>query len=96
MKRMTRQIGALAFSLAIVGCGGSKPLTMAEFQKVQTGMTEKEVKAILGEGELTSNRTVGATTVRSLVWKDGADPKKNISVTFQNDKVQAKSTVGVK
>lgn len=38
----------VGYSLLLTGCGSSSPMTKANFDKIQTGMTVAEVSAVMG------------------------------------------------
>ncbi len=73
----------------VAGCGSK--VTKDNYDKVTNGMTEDEVKGILGEPTETASAggalgdLVGAGSV--MKWVDG---EKSIAVTFVNGKVTAK------
>jgi len=96
MQRMVRRFGALVCCLVLVGCGGGNPLTTANYEKVQTGMSQAEVEAVLGKGEETSSTSLGGQSGKSLMWKDKSDPAKNVVIMFMNDKVMSKAQIGLK
>ena len=79
----------IGFAMFLAGCGGSK-VNKDNFAKLKAGMTQQEVEAILGKGEVAAS-TAAALPGMSLsskteVWKDG---NKSITVVFLNDKAQA-------
>lgn len=90
--------------LLITGCGSK--VNKGNYDKINNGMTEKEVEAILGTGEEQSSTGVNvpgqsisgvnvpgmSMSGKSKVWKDGM---KIITITFINDKVQGKAQVGL-
>lgn len=80
--------------LLITGCGSK--VNKGNYDKINNGMTEKEVEAILGTGEEQSSTGVNVPGMsmsgKSKVWKDGM---KIITITFINDKVQGKAQVGL-
>ena len=72
-------VALLCFCLA--GCGSK--VSKDNYQKIKSGMSEKEVSDILGSPTETKDAGAGKT----LIWKSGDD---TISVTFMNDKVAVK------
>ena len=90
--------------LFITGCGSK--VNKGNYDKINNGMTEKEVEAILGTGEEQSSagvnvpsKSIGGVNVpgmsmsgKSKVWKDGM---KIITIIFINDKVQGKAQNGL-
>lgn len=82
-----RRIGAMVIlaSALLVGCGSK--VTQENFDKIQTGMSREDVKAILGEPTESSGVSVGAISGDSWVWKtDGTV----ITIQFVGGKVLAK------
>jgi hypothetical protein len=76
---------ALLASALLVGCGSK--ITQENFDKIQTGMSREDVKAILGEPTESSGVSVGAISGDSWVWKtDGTV----ITIQFVGGKVLAK------
>ena len=96
---MTRRhfISTLLVSCALLftfsSCGGG--ISQANYDKVNTGMTLKEVEGVLGSP--TKNEIAGggvgglAVNGGSCTWESG---DKKIVVTFLNDKVQLKTKAG--
>lgn len=72
----------------------SANMTLDLYNKVENGMTYDQVKAILGEGELTSETKImdAGATMYSYINKDGA----NANFTFLNDSMQSKSQINLK
>ena len=69
-------------SLAVVGCGGgSKNFTPDDFKKVEKGMTEQQVKDILGSPKEDITSSDGGA--RRLFWISG---DKFYSISFDKDK----------
>jgi hypothetical protein len=78
----------------------SNPVTMANYNKLQTGMTEEEVIAIMGKPHVDSGKAfqqmgnmMGAQVgnafgMKQLAWRRGDDA---ISVAFMNGKLAFKS-----
>lgn len=76
----------VALAAALLAACGSK-VSAENFERIQTGMTQKEVAAILGEPTETSAVSVAGLSGGMATWRDG---NTTISIQFLNDKVQAK------
>jgi len=78
---------------AVSGC---KRVTQANNDKIETGMTVKQVEDILGQGteEAGIGGAIGNVAGSAKVMKWG-DEQKSITVTFANDKVVAKLQKGL-
>lgn len=70
MKRIACMIALIA--LALTGCS---KLTMQNYQKLQTGMTQQEVEALIGSPS-SCDETLG---IRTCVWGDEA---RNVKANF--------------
>lgn len=83
-----RAFSAPAFVLAalLLAACGSK-VTAENFERIRSGMAQKEVVAILGEPTETSAIGIGGLSGGMATWREG---NTEISVQFVNDKVQAK------
>jgi len=87
-------VGGIVFLVA-TGTLGTK-VTQENFNKLQMGMTETQVKAILGTptevtdlgGFFGNNPLFAGAGLRQLVWKHGQN---QISVTFSGDRVTSLS-----
>ena len=120
-RRSVALMAALAFAIACVGlvaCSKSK-LNAANYAKVNNGMSQAEVEAILGPGSVQASSSVsvpsvviatpapgtaavpgamvsmGASTdtnAKTVMWQEG---QKVITITLINDKVIAKTGVGL-
>ena len=77
----------VAFSLLLLLAACSK-VTLENFSKIQDGMSEQEVLALLGTPAESSNITVLGLSGASSRWTGGEG---TISVQFVNGKVRAKS-----
>ena len=70
-----------------------KGVTLANYNKLQTGMSYSEVVEILGSpGKKISDETAAPNTI-TYMW--GGDQVGNIRVTFQNDRLLQKSEYGM-
>lgn len=78
-------VRVLAASLLLAACGSK--ITAENFERIQNGMSRKEVVAILGEPAETNSVSIGGLSGGMATWQDGGTV---ISVQFVNDKVQAK------
>ncbi len=72
----------------------SANITMDLYNQIQNGMTYDQVKAILGEGELTSETKIMDSTAKlySYISKDGS----NANFTFTNDSMDLKAQFNLK
>lgn len=103
--RLCRALFVVFVCLALAGCSGDK-LTKANYDKINMGMTESEVEAILGRGAeqtggeaSTPSVSLGGATLNTMslsgkakIWKEH---EKQIMVTFVNGKAVTKSAVGL-
>lgn len=81
-------------SISLLACGKSNSkLTLANFNKIHTGMTITQVENILGPGEIMSESGDGQYHTVMKVWK--GDGMSNMNVMFQGDLVQSKAQVGL-
>lgn len=78
---------ALALIAAGLLAACNSKLTQENFARVEPGMTQQQVTAILGEPTESSSIGIGTLSGTSSTWTDG---KTTISIQFVNDKVQAK------
>jgi outer membrane protein assembly factor BamE (lipoprotein component of BamABCDE complex) len=74
------------FALALAGCGSK--INQANFDKIATEMSRKQVEAILGAPAETSSTDIGIASGGSSTWKD---ENGTITVQFLNDKVMTKT-----
>jgi len=85
---------AIALStLAIVGCdrnpfSGSK-LTLANYNKITTGMSKAQVEEILGRPTTVETKDMIIFTKTTYRYEDG---KNFAMITFKNDQVDGKDT----
>ena len=75
----------LLCSTLLLGC--TSKLTQENFEKVQSGMTQAEVAAILGDPTESSSIGLGPFGGTTSTWKDGG---RTITIQFVNGKVIAK------
>jgi hypothetical protein len=80
-------VGVVTLLLAVllVGCGSK--ITQENFDKVQVGMSQDQVKAILGEPTESSSMSFGPLSRGAWVWKKNGT---TITIQFANGKVLAK------
>lgn len=71
--------------LCLAACGSR--LTQENFEKVREGMSQQEVRQILGEPADASGASLLGLSSGEAVWKDD---KTTITVHFLNDKVVSK------
>lgn len=76
---------ALCLALALAACS---KVTQENYARIQDGMTEEEVHAILGKPAATSSVTVLGLSGTSSRWQSGDAV---ISIQFANGKVRLKS-----
>lgn len=98
LPRLLLLIPTLMICLCLTGCGSGK-ITKENANKISTGMTEKEVIAVLGEPTVNQQTTmpkVGGMEIggsmRQCVWKSG---NRTITVQFMGGKVVSKMTTGL-
>jgi DNA mismatch repair protein MutH len=77
---------AIVLAALLLAACGSK-VSAENFERIGTGMTQKEVVALLGEPAETSAISIAGLSGGMATWRDGNTV---ISVQFVNDKVQAK------
>jgi hypothetical protein len=105
-RRPVGWLAILGVFLAVAACSKGGKLTQANYQKVTTGMSQKQVEEILGPGTEQASSgvdvppsTVAGVTVpgiqtssKVLTWQEGG---KLITITLVDDKVTAKMQVGL-
>ena len=77
---------AMVFFLGLMACSGTK-INQENFDKIKTGMTLAEVKAILGEPTDSSSIDVAVISGGSAMWKGEGI---TINIQFMNGKVITK------
>lgn len=84
----------MLFALLTVGCGS--PVTKANYDRIENGMSLKRVEGILGKGteQSRSGGDFGGISMsgKAMVWQEGNNV---ITVMFMNDKVMSKSQMGL-
>ncbi len=83
--RVHRRLGFAILLMCLAACGSR--LSQENFDKVREGMSQKEVREILGEPADASGASLLGLSSGEAVWKDD---KTTISVHFLNDKVVSK------
>lgn len=83
--RLVQSAIALAAAALLAACGSK--VSAENFERIQTGMAQKEVIALLGEPTETNSVSIAGLSGGMATWRDGGTV---ISVQFVNDKVQAK------
>src|SRR5262249_23298494 len=63
-------------------------VTKANYDRIKTGMTRKQVEEILGKGKTGAGGAIEDFSGATVVWKDG---DKIITIGFINDKVKVKT-----
>ena len=71
-------------------------VSLAEFNKVTTGMSYAQVSQILGSGGTENSRTdIGGSTTVMYTWQ-GSGFASNMNAMFQDDKLVSKAQFGLK
>ena len=83
--RIHRSLGVALLLLCLAACGSR--LNQENFDKVRDGMSQKEVREILGDPADASGASFLGLSSGEAVWKDN---KTTITVHFLNDKVISK------
>ncbi len=88
MPRILRVGGAglMVLALLLAACAGSQ-INQDNFDKVRVGMTQAEVKGILGEATEASSLDVAGFSGTTSTWRHG---EVTITIQFVNGKVVAK------
>ncbi|GAB4343926.1 MAG: hypothetical protein Kow0099_22860 [Candidatus Abyssubacteria bacterium] len=77
--------GVVLLSMVITACGSK--VNEANFEKIETGMSKKQVYEILGPPDESSSVNIGGMSGAASTW---TDKEATISIQFLNDKVTAK------
>ena len=83
--RIHRSLGVAILLVCLAAC--SSRLNQENFDKVRDGMSQKEVREILGDPVDASGASFLGLSSGEAVWKDN---KTTITVHFLNDKVVSK------
>jgi outer membrane protein assembly factor BamE (lipoprotein component of BamABCDE complex) len=83
--RIHRSLGVVILLLCLAACGSR--LNQENFDKIHEGMSQKEVREILGEPVDASGASFLGLSSGEAVWKDD---KTTVTVHFLNDKVVSK------
>ncbi|TMH55075.1 MAG: DUF3862 domain-containing protein [Betaproteobacteria bacterium] len=83
--RIHRSLGVAILLLCLAACGSS--LNQENFEKIRDGMSQKEVREILGDPVDASGASFLGLSSGEAVWRDN---KTTITVHFLNDKVVGK------
>ena len=83
--RVHRSFGVAILLLWLAACGSR--LNQENFEKIREGMSQKEVREILGEPVDASGASLLGISGGEAVWKDD---KTTVTVHFLNDKVVSK------
>jgi len=83
--RTLRSVGVAVLLLFLAACGSR--LNQENFDKIRDGMSQKEVREILGEPVDASGASFLGLSSGEAMWKDD---KTTITVHFLNDKVVGK------
>jgi hypothetical protein len=107
--RLLACVFLFALCLPVAGCGGSK-MTKANFNRINPGMTQKEVEDILGKGESVLDTQqlsfpfgmpgmppipVTKGLLPGAKWVKWEEGSKIIVVLFMNDQVKVKHQKGL-
>lgn len=84
-KLACRLLAATALALLLSAC--SSRIDQENFDRIQAGMTQQEVEAILGSPTESSSTSFGGLSGGSATWTSG---DATIAVQFVNGKVQFK------
>lgn len=70
--------------------------TLDKFNQIETGMTYEEVVGIMGEeGTLSTESSYGSQSLKTYYWY-ASNGYSNATISFMNNKVSAKSQIGLK
>ena len=83
--RVHRSLGIAILLLCLAACGSR--LNQENFDKIHDGMSQKEVREILGDPVDAEGHSFLGLSTGEAVWKDD---KTTITVHFLNDKVVSK------
>ena len=83
--RVHRSFGVAILLLCLAACGSR--LNQENFEKIRDGMSQQEVREILGEPASASGASLLGLSSGEAVWKDD---KTTITVHFLNDHVVSK------
>ena len=83
--RAPRSFGIVILLLCLAACGSR--LSQENFDKIHEGMSQKEVREILGEPVNASGASLLGLSSGEAVWKDD---KTTITAHFLNDKLVSK------
>jgi len=101
MQAVVRALAVILVAVVLVGC--EEKLTVANYDRIEEGMTLGQVEAILGSGEEQTSAGVGIDASglpsgtrgsgdrRTILWEEGG---KQIIVTLQDDVVAGKRKIG--
>lgn len=101
MKKIIIVISLLMFLLATAGCGSSNKYTLKKFNQIQTGMSYSQCAEIMGGSGTLSAESImqgvpgvmPTTVIKSYSWQnpDGS----NLSIMFENDRMNMKAQAGL-
>lgn len=102
MKRILVVITLLSLLLSVAGCGSPNKYTLKKFNQIQTGMSYSQCSDIMGDpGVLSAENTMQGIpgimptiVIKSYSWQnpDGS----NLSLMFENDRMNMKAQAGLK
>ena len=91
--RSLLQVAAMILLCATLSQGCGSKITQENFDKIQSGMTQAEVTAILGDPTESSSIGFGPVGGTTSTWKANG---RTITIQFVNGKVIAKVFSGAK
>lgn len=84
------------FAAGIIPFPSSKNITMEEYEKIQTGMTHKEVSEIVGStGEFISDEYISGSRYTLVRWRKSLSTTGLADVYFINGRVDSKTEFGL-
>jgi outer membrane protein assembly factor BamE (lipoprotein component of BamABCDE complex) len=86
-RKLALVLAAALITVALAACGEKSRINAENFEKVRTGMSQTEVRAILGEPTESSSVDVAVFAGANSIWKW---QDTTIAVQFVNGKVIAK------
>lgn len=86
---LLRVLPVLACALLLTACGGG--LTQDQFNKVENGMTEEQVKGLIGEPSKIESGSALGISGTAYIYESGDT---QATVTFLNGKVMSKAYKG--
>jgi len=95
VKRFAVLLFVMAFAVTLIGCAPA--VSRENYDRIETGMTEQQVRDILGEPDEVDGGGVSLPGVEATAsvatWRDNQG--REITVTFVNGKVTTKTQRGL-